>query len=192
MKSLVLIGGGGHCRSCIDVIESTGEFSIHGILDSIKNPGDKVLGYPVLGSDAILEELAAQGYSFLITIGQIRTVEPRVKLYERLRAVGADLPVIVSPLAHVSKHATLGSGTIVMHFALVNSASEIGENCIINSRALVEHDVKIGSHCHLSTGAILNGGAQLGSYSFVGSGAVSREAIKIDDHSFIKANCLVK
>jgi sugar O-acyltransferase (sialic acid O-acetyltransferase NeuD family) len=192
MKSLVLIGGGGHCRSCIDVIEATGEFSIHGILDSIKNPGDTVLGYPVLGSDALLEELAAQGHSFLITIGQIRNVEPRVKLFERLRAAAADMPVIVSPLAHVSKHATLGSGTIVMHFALVNAAAEIGENCIINTRALVEHDVKIGSHCHLSTGAILNGGAQLGSYSFVGSAAVSREAVVIDEGSFIKANSLVK
>jgi sugar O-acyltransferase (sialic acid O-acetyltransferase NeuD family) len=192
MKSLILIGGGGHCRSCIDVIEATGQFSIHGILDSIKSPGDEVLGYPVLGSDAMLEELAAKGYAFLITIGQIRNVEPRINLYNRLKAVKADLPVVISPLAHVSKHAKIGKGTIVMHFALVNSAAEIGENCIINTRALVEHDVKVGDHCHLSTGSILNGGVTLGARSFVGSGAVTREAIQIEAGSFIKANSLVK
>lgn len=192
MKSLVLIGGGGHCRSCIDVIEATGLYQIHGILDSIKKPGETVLGYPVLGSDSMLEELAAKGHSFLITIGQIRNVEPRVKLFERLQAVNANMPTIVSPIAHVSKHASIGVGTIVLHFAMVNSSAEIGSNCIINTRALIEHDVKIGNHCHVSTGAILNGGVQLGSFSFFGSGAVTREAITLEEYSFIKANSLVK
>ena len=33
-KQIILIGGGGHCKSCIDVIESTNEFSIAGIVDT--------------------------------------------------------------------------------------------------------------------------------------------------------------
>ena len=32
-KPLILIGGGGHCKSCIEVIESTDEWEIKGILD---------------------------------------------------------------------------------------------------------------------------------------------------------------
>ena len=36
MKPIILIGGGGHCISCIDVIEMTKEFSILGIIDSSK------------------------------------------------------------------------------------------------------------------------------------------------------------
>ena len=53
MNSIILIGGGGHCKSCIDVIESEGKYAIAGILDSIKRPGELVLGYHVLGLSLI-------------------------------------------------------------------------------------------------------------------------------------------
>ena len=33
-KNIVLIGGGGHCSSVIDIIENGNEFNILGILDS--------------------------------------------------------------------------------------------------------------------------------------------------------------
>ena len=32
-NNLILIGGGGHCKSCIDVIEQENKFNITGILD---------------------------------------------------------------------------------------------------------------------------------------------------------------
>ena len=38
MNNIVLIGGGGHCKSVIDVIEQDGQFNIEGILDRIKIP----------------------------------------------------------------------------------------------------------------------------------------------------------
>ena len=33
MKKIILIGGGGHCKSCIDVIEQEGKYRIAGIVD---------------------------------------------------------------------------------------------------------------------------------------------------------------
>ena len=30
---IILVGGGGHCKSCIDVIEAEGRFIIKGIID---------------------------------------------------------------------------------------------------------------------------------------------------------------
>ncbi len=48
---IILIGGGGHCKSCIDVIESEGKFQIKGIIDLPSELGNKVLGYPVIGND---------------------------------------------------------------------------------------------------------------------------------------------
>ena len=54
MKSLLLIGGGGHCRSCIDVIEAEGKYSIAGIVNQPGENTDPVLGYEVLG-DVLLQ-----------------------------------------------------------------------------------------------------------------------------------------
>jgi sugar O-acyltransferase (sialic acid O-acetyltransferase NeuD family) len=192
MKNLILIGGGGHCKSCIDVIEQTGLFTIDGILDVKEKVGQSILGYSVIGTDDEIEKYAAQGNSFLITVGHMRSPDLRIRIYDRLQNAGADIPVIVSPKAHVSQHAFVGAGTIVLNGAIVNADAKVGVNCIINSRALVEHDAKVGDHCHISTGAILNGGAVVGERSFVGSGTVTRELALIPAGSFIKAQSLIK
>lgn len=63
-QPLILIGGGGHCRACIDVIQQEGKFIIKGILDAELQKGETVAGYPVLGNDNVIEELTKQGYFF--------------------------------------------------------------------------------------------------------------------------------
>ncbi len=180
-----MLGGGGHCRSCIDVIEQQGEFRIAGIVDLPEHRGQSVLGYPVFADDADLPALLRQYRYFLVTIGQIKRYAPRKQLYEAIRDGGGELPVIVSPLAYVSPHARIGQGTIVMHHALINSCASVGENCIVNTKALVEHDAVVGNHCHISTGALLNGGVIVEDECFVGSGAVVREGIRIGRGSVI-------
>lgn len=191
-KSIILIGGGGHCKSCIDVIEQEGHFTIEGIIDLPEKKGEKILGYPVIGNDDDIENLISSNMYFLITLGQIKTAQHRKELFTLLKTKGANLPVIISTKAYVSKHATIDEGTIIMHHALVNANAKIGKNCIINTKALVEHDVEIGNHCHISTGATVNGHVKIGAESFIGSGAVTKENIKIEAKSFIKANSIVK
>ena len=52
IKEIVLIGGGGHCKSVIDVIEQGGQFQIVGIIDKLELFGTGVLGYSVIGNDS--------------------------------------------------------------------------------------------------------------------------------------------
>lgn len=179
MKELILIGGGGHCRSCIDVIETQNAYRIAGIVDLPERVGSEVLGYPVIGSDDQLAEIITRYDSFLITLGQIKSPERRIGIFERLVKAGANLATIVSPRAHVSRHAKIGPGSIIMHDALVNAGASIGANCIVNSKALIEHDATIADHCHISTAAVINGGVSVGAGSFVGSNAVTRQEVCI-------------
>jgi sugar O-acyltransferase (sialic acid O-acetyltransferase NeuD family) len=186
---IILVGGGGHCVSCIDVIEQDGKFQIAGIVD-VKKGGDQVLGYPVLGGDDDLPSLRKTYEYALVTIGQIKTPITRMKLYQRLTLLGFNLPSIISPRAYVSKHAVIRDGSIIMHDVLINAQAEIGNNCIINTKALIEHDSKIGSHCHISTGAIINGGVTVGHGTFVGSNAVVRESVQINENFFVRSGSL--
>jgi len=191
-EKIILIGGGGHCKSCIDVIEQEGRFTIAGIVDVSEKKQRNVLGYPVIGTDADLVELIKTFPNVLITLGQIKSPARRIELFIDLMQMGASFPVIKSPRAYVSPHAQVGEGTIVMHHALINAGANVGRNCIINTKALVEHDAVIEDHCHISTGAIVNGGVTIGSGSFLGSGAVSKEYTSIPSNSFIKANSLYR
>ncbi len=189
---IILIGGGGHCKSVIDVIEGQNLYEIAGIVDFPARIGEKVFNYNIIGGDNDLPELVKNFKHFHITVGQIRTPESRIRIFNELVNLGANLPVIFSPYAYVSSHATVGIGTSILHNAIVNAGAKIGMNCIINTKALIEHDVVIGNHCHISTGAIVNGGVQIGDNVFFGSGAVSKQYIFIQSNSFVKANSLIK
>ena len=192
MNKIILIGGGGHCKSAIDVIEQEARFEIAGIIDKPELLGSKILGYPVIGNDFDLESLAKKYQNALVTVGQIKSALARIKLYDLAIKAGFTLPSIVSPNAYISKHSKIGNGTIIMGNVIVNANTSIGDNCIINSKALIEHDCLISSHCHISTNAIINGGVKIGSKCFIGSNVTTKNNIIIKENSFIKAGSLVK
>lgn len=177
LKDLILVGAGGHCKACMDVIGSEGRFKIAGTVDAT---GDKDL-----------PELASKYKNFLIAIGSIKDPSKRIEKFEYLKRLGVEFPVIISPLAHVSKSACVGEGTIVMHRVVVNPDAQIGRNCIVNTSAIIEHDAKVGDHCHISTGSIINGKCHIGNRVFIGSNSVVANDVNIADDVVIGAGCVV-
>ena len=177
-KPLILIGGGGHCKSVIDVAESAG-YTILGILDRPEEVGKCVLNYEVIGTDADMAKYADKA-EFIVTVGQIKSPDLRIKLHQILADTGCRLATIISPTAHVSRYATVGEGTVVMHQAVVNADAHIGKGCIVNTFANIEHDVHIGNYCHISTGSMINGGAEVADSTFIGSQSVVNQYVKIE------------
>lgn len=188
---LLLIGAGGHAKSCADVIERGGAYRIAGVVGLPLEVGQLCLGYSIIAADPELARLAKLHPNALICVGQIESPNPRMRLFDLARAAGFAMPAIISPLACVSRHAVIGEGTIVMHGAVVNAGAVVGRNCIVNTQALIEHDAVVGDHCHISTKAALNGGAGVGAGSFVGSGAIIREGLSLPERSFIKMGARV-
>jgi sugar O-acyltransferase (sialic acid O-acetyltransferase NeuD family) len=189
--NLVLIGGGGHCGSVIDIIENGNEFNILGILDSniIEN---NILGYNILGGDDLIPELVNENTYFLITVGQIKSYSIRKKISKILIENNAKLATVISSLAYVSKHASIEEGTVIMNHAVVNAKSKIGKNCIINTMSNIEHGVLIGDFCHISTCAVVNGESVIGNGTFIGSNSTISNNISIKENSIINAGKFIK
>lgn len=177
VKKLILVGGGGHCKSVIDVAESAG-YTILGILDRLEDVGKRVLGYEVIGTDDDMGKYADKAV-FIVTVGQIKSPDLRIKLHQMLAEAHCHLATIIAPTAHVSKYATIGEGTVVMHKAVINADAHIGRGCIINTFANIEHDAVVGNYCHISTGAMINGGAIIADRSFIGSQSVVNQGVKM-------------
>ncbi len=189
-EKIILLGGGGHCRSVIDVIEQEERFEIAGIIDRKELIGKDVLDYKIIGTDDDLRSLREKYTYAFVTVGQIRSNLVRVKLFKLLKELDFKLPTIISPLSYVSRYAMIGEATVVMHHALINANAKVGSNCIINTKALIEHDAVVEDHTHISTGAIINGGTKVKANSFVGSSAVTKESIEVS--GFIKAGSVAK
>ena len=188
---LLLIGAGGHAKSCADVIERGSAYRIAGVVGLPLEVGQLCLGYSIIAADSELSRLVKFHPNALICVGQIESPNPRIRLFDLALAAGFAMPAIISPLACVSRHAVIGEGTIVMHGAVVNAGAVVGRNCIVNSQALIEHDAVVEDHCHISTKATLNGGVRVGAGSFVGSGAIIRDGLSLPGRSFIKMGARV-
>lgn len=190
-KGLLLVGAGGHARSCIELIESAG-LRVFGLIDCDASMlGRDVLGYAVLGNDAELLKLAKESSGVLITVGQIGRPKARVDLYETLVRNGISPTSVFASSALVSRHASVGHGSVVMHQAVVNAGARVGVNCIINTGTIVEHDAEIGDHCHVAIGAVIGGGARIGAGSFLGAGAIISHGVSVGPGSIIGAGCVV-
>ena len=187
MKSLVLIGNGGHCKSCIDIIESTNEYKIKGIIVHPDDSRKTFMNYKVLGNDNDMGRCFIKNDFALICIGQIKSAEKRINIFESLNKNKILMATIKSKYSIVSRYSNVGHGSIVMHNVIINSASEIGYNCILNTNSLIEHDVTVGNHCHISTGVIINGGVNIGDCSFIGSGCIIKEGVRIGKRVVISA-----
>ena len=189
-KPLILLGGGGHCKSVIDVAESAG-YTILGVLDKPELVGTKVLGYEIIGTDDDIP-LYVDKAEFLITVGQIKSPAIRKKMALLVMRAGGKFATVIANDAYVSKYAKIGKGTVIMHKAVVNADACIGEHCIINTMANIEHEAQIGGFCHVSTGVMVNGNCVIGDEVFIGSGSVLYNGISVMDNAIIPAGSVVR
>ena len=191
MKKIILIGGGGHALSCIDVIEHEKKFKIVGIIDKKLKKGKKILNYKVIGGEMHLKKIKKNVDYAFIAIGQIGLSNKRKNIFNKLKKLGYKIPVIKSPKSIISKNIKINEGSIIHHGAVVNSGVTVGKNCIINTNCLLEHGVKVGDHSHIATSVVINGDVRIGSSSFIGSGAIIRNSLNIGSNVFIPMGKLV-
>ena len=172
-KPIILVGGGGHCKSVIEAAESAG-CEILGILDLPE----------FIGAYADKAE-------FVVTLGFIKNPALRIKLHGNIINQGGKLATIIASTSHVSNHAEIGEGTVVLHQATVNAGAKIGKGVIINTAANIEHDVVVGDYTHISTGVMVNGDCKVGANTFIGSRSVLANGVKVCDNCAVGAGSIV-
>ncbi|HNX94876.1 MAG TPA: acetyltransferase [Holophaga sp.] len=191
MRTLVGLGAGQHAKVVLDALRQNSDCKVIGLLDPISEAGIiEQHGLPVLGSDARLPQLRAEGVShFFIGLGNDNAL--RARLFRYGLACGLEPISAIHPSAQISPSARLGLGITVMACAVINPDAEIADNVIINTGAIVEHDCLIGSHTHIAPGACLLGAVQVGEYVHVGARAVVRQGLRIGNGSLVGAGAVV-
>ncbi len=188
---VVILGAGGHARALIDVIRAgRRDLRIVGAVDDSPGALTDVLGVPVLGPSSRLEALRAEGVAFAgLGVGAVTNNPLRVTLYERLKALGFDVPSFIHPSAVVEASATMGQGNQLFPGAIVGSNVRLGDNTIINSGVVLSHDCVIGSHAHITPGAILAGNVTVGPGAVVGMGVTVYLGVTIGAGALIANGC---
>lgn len=191
-KRILLIGGGGHCKSVLDSLLELNQYVEIGIVDKKENLGKSLMGVPVVGCDDDLPTLFRDGYRYaFVTIGSIGNPTLRIKLFNLLSEIGYEIPFIVDDSAKASKHAIIEQGVFIGKQSTINAGALIQKGAIINSGSIVEHDCQIGAFSHIAPGAVLGGEVVVGENSHVGSNTTVKQQIHIGSNSIIGMGSVV-
>ena len=188
-KKLLVIGGGGHCKSVLDCVLSLGVYDDVGIVDK-KNV--EILGVSVVGSDQDLVSLFQKGWTdAFITVGSVGNTAARRCLYSIIRKIGFHVPAIVDKTVAMAGGIQIGDGCFIGKKAVVNTGASLGCCAIINTGAIIEHDCSVGDFSHISPGTVLCGQVRIGNDTHVGAGSVIRQQISVGNNVMIGAGSVV-
>lgn len=178
MKTLYIVGAGGHGRVVADIARLNGYDDIR-FLDDAEHP-DLKERYVLVGTTQLLSQLPPG--AVFIAVGDNYM---RERLFRQAEAMSWQLPSLVHPKAVVANSVVLGKGVVVMAGAVVNPDAVIEDGCIINTGATVDHDDRIGAFSHVSVGAHLAGTVRVGRHVWIGAGAI------VKNNCSIASNCVV-
>jgi len=192
LDEIILLGGGGHAKVLIDLINTSMQFEISGILDTQLEIGTKVLNVSVLGDDDLLSGLYSKGIkNVCIAIGSVKDNARRRILFDKVKQMGFLVPYLLHPQTIISKNVHFSEGVQIMAGVNVQTDSLFKKNTIINTGAIIEHDCSIGSHAHICSGAVISGGCTVGDGAFIGAGATVMQGINIGQYVTVAAGAVV-
>ena len=190
-KKLLLIGGGGHCKSVIDSINKK-DYDTISIVDPNLNVGFKINGIEIVGNDDNLLDLYNKGFKYaFITIGGIGLGKKRESLYIKLHNIGFKFPSIIDSSALISNISNIGEGSYIGKNTVINSDSKIGKFTIINTSSTIEHDCTLSDFVHISPGVIVSGNVKIDLYTHVGTNSTLINNINIGSNTIIGIGSVV-
>jgi sugar O-acyltransferase (sialic acid O-acetyltransferase NeuD family) len=192
---LILIGGGGHTRVLIDVLQGLNA-AIEGIVTQEEAlVGKSVLGVPVI---AVEKDFAGDPKRVLLVSavgnrarGNGSGLRVREAIHTRYMQLGYRFASVISPHAIVSRHVQLSEGVQILHGAILQTDVKLGVHAIMNTGAVAEHDCTIGAYAHVAPAAVLCGGVTIGKYVHVGANATVVQQLTVGDNAVIGAGVRV-
>ena len=192
-NAVVVYGGGGHGKAVVDLLRAVGGYTLVGVIDDGRLPGEAVLDSFVIGGADSLAKLKAAGCKLALNaVGGIGAMSSRIKVFETLRTARFEFPTLVHPTAVVEPGAKLAAGVQVLPHAYVGSDAKIGFGCIVNTGAIVSHDCALADYANLAPGAILAGAVTLGEGTLVGMGVTINLNVRIGAGARIGNGATVK
>jgi len=188
MPPILILGAGGHGRVVLELLRALGSYEPLGFIDEAPL-APAILGLPVLGGQADLPRLRAQGIAHaFVAIGHNAL---RQRLGEDLAGQGFTQPALAHPSAFISPSARLAPGALVMARAILGTEAALDDFAILNTGAIAEHDNRLGRACHVAPGCTLIGNVTIGARALIGAGSTIIPGITVGDDALVAAGATV-
>lgn len=193
-REIIIIGCNGNCADIAEAVEALaakGEpVKVAGFLDDAEAVrGGTIAGYPVLGRIADAAQFA--GAHFVNGIGSPKSYRFKADIIARTGIPDERWATVIHPTAVVSRHATVGGGTVLLANVSVGAGARIGRHCMVLQNSVVSHDSVVGDYSALATGVCVSGGCAIGDNCYIGGNVSIRDGITVAPGSLIGIGSVV-
>jgi len=189
--SVIIIGNGSHARMIQELIEEDGNYTIIGVTSNDEAATD-FYGYPVLGTDNILETYFQKGVKYAaMGIGGFKNNNLRRKVFNYAISIGYQFINLIHSSAVVSKYAKLGQGIVINPNVIVNNEVVLGDNCMLACGSIVSHETILENHVLISAGVVVGGNCTIGEGTLCALGSKIVSGVNIGKNVLVAAGAVV-
>lgn len=192
MENVLLFGGGNQASYCIDIVEKESRYKIVGVVDSLKEVGSVVCGYPVVGRQEQTKQLILSHgvQAGIITIGDNWS---RSAVYDCVKEAAPEFRFVnaIHPTVTIGKDVEMGFGVVAMAGCIVNPGCRVGNFCFFATGAQLEHDCRMGDFSSISAGVVTGGRVSIGRYSAITLGVTIMDRLTIGENTVVGSGSLV-
>lgn len=182
---IVILGAGGNSLAITDAIiavnsaSRTGPvYKLLGFLDDLpENQGNKVAGFPVLGT--IDEARDLRECRFVNGIGSVESFRKKLEVVSRAGVPMERFETIVHPSAVVAPSAIVGRGSAIMANSVICPAACVEEHVIVLQNSSINHHSRLGRFATVSAGVTVLGFVDVGEGAFLSGGVSVAPYVKI-------------
>ncbi len=192
MKDLVIIGAGGFAREVAWLVEEINQkapqWNLVGYIDEDQEKwGQKLNGYPVLGSFSALEKLPLSTFA----VCAVGNPSDKKRLVEKAKAQGKQFATLVHPEISLSSSVTIGQGVIINKGCILTTNISIGDHVGINPGCGIGHDAVLKDYCTLMWHVNISGAIEVGEGCTLGTKATVLQSIRVGNWSIVGAGAVV-
>ena len=187
MNNIALIG---FDWDIIDLIETNPALNLYGYIDDRDLSKElNISNVPYLGTDDDWEQIYNQSNHSLKLAITMDVPTTRKKVFNRYDQ--ANIVMLQSQQSHISKRATIGTGSVFQHGVKVMPNVAIGNGCLLNVNSVIHHESVLGDFSILAPGALVLGRVKIGEQVYIGAGATIKQNCTIGDNAIIGAGAVV-
>ena len=170
-----------------DVASDVPDVEIAGFVENMDRSrcSETLEGLPILWIDDIAT--LAQTHFAVCALGTTQ----RSRFIEQATALGMRFATIIHPSARISRHSTIGEGSVACPGVVVATRTAIGRHVILNRGALIGHHTTVGDYCSIMPGANIAGACAIGEATYVGMGALVLDHHNVGSRSVVAAGSVV-
>ena len=193
MKTIIIIGAGGHAAELRDYINHNNSerplerIVVLGYIDDDENNYKHYeFSEEYLGS--IKNHKVRKDVFYLMGIANL---DYRRSIIELFKSKEGKFIGLIHPTAIISPTAEFGEGVVISHNASVGAKVKIGNFNMLNSRCTIGHDTVMGDYNFISPQVAISGNTIIGNENLIGTNSCTIPGMSIGNRNKIAAGMVV-